>query len=305
MRILFAGTPSTASTVLEGLLTSGHEVVAALTREDSLTGRKKVLTPSPVAETAKKHGIPCIKANKLGPDVLDEIVKHNVDFAVVVAYGVILRQDALDALPMGWFNLHFSLLPKWRGAAPVQAAIRAGDSETGVTLFRIDLGLDTGPILGSVETVIGPSETAGELLDRLSLLGLTLLNQELPRIYSGGLCLVDQNGDVNLAPKINRNDARISFSANAEQVELLVRAMNPEPMAWCMLNDDAMRVIQARAVPSTDTLDVGVVSFIDERVLVGCGEDTVLELIVVQPASKNQMPARDWLNGQSTKVVLQ
>jgi methionyl-tRNA formyltransferase len=305
MRILFAGTPSTASTVLEGLLTSGHEVVAALTREDSLTGRKKVLTPSPVAETAKKHGIPCIKANKLGPDVLDEIVKHNVDFAVVVAYGVILRQDALDALPIGWFNLHFSLLPKWRGAAPVQAAIRAGDSETGVTLFRIDLGLDTGPILGSVETVIGPSETAGELLDRLSLLGLTLLNQELPRIYSGGLCLVDQNGDVTLAPKINRNDARISFSANAEQVELLVRAMNPEPMAWCMLNEDAMRVIQARAVSSTYTLDVGVVSFIDERVLVGCGEDTVLELIVVQPASKNQMPARDWLNGQSTKVVLQ
>lgn len=305
MRILFAGTPSTASTVLEGLLASGHEVVAVLTREDSLTGRKKVLTPSPVAETAQKHGIACIKANKLGPEVLEQIVEHNVDFAIVVAYGVILRHDALDAIPLGWFNLHFSLLPKWRGAAPVQAAIRAGDSETGVTLFRIDLGLDTGLVLGSAETVIGPRETAGELLDRLSLLGLTLLNQELPKIYSGGPNLVDQTGEVTLAPKITRNDARISFSANAEQVELLVRAMNPEPMAWCMLNEDAMRVIQAQAVPSTYILDVGEVSFIDERVLVGCGEGTALELIVVQPASKNQMPGRDWLNGQSTKVVLQ
>lgn len=305
MRILFAGTPSTAATVLEGLLASGHEVVAVLTREDALTGRKKVLTPSPVADLAQSKGIPVIKANKLTAEVLEDIRSHKVDLAVVVAYGVILRQEALDAIPAGWFNLHFSLLPKWRGAAPVQAAIRAGDSETGVSLFRIDLGLDTGPLLGSANTVIEPGENAGELLHRLSLLGLTLLNQELPRLYSGAFELHAQDGEVTLAPKIIRSDAKISFVEKARSVELLVRAMNPEPMAWCWLNGEPMRVLEARAVDSIAALDPGEVALLDDKVIVGCGEGTVLELVLVQPASKTVMPAKDWLNGHSERVVLE
>jgi methionyl-tRNA formyltransferase len=305
MRILFAGTPLTAATVLEGLLASGHEIVTVLTREDSLTGRKKILTPSPVASLAEKHGIPTIKANKLTTEVLKEIRAHKVDLAVVVAYGVILRQEALDAIASGWFNLHFSILPKWRGAAPVQASIRAGDSETGVTLFRIDLGLDTGPVLGSVRTVIEPGENAGELLHRLSLLGLTLINQELPRLYSGAFELTPQEGEATLAPKITRSDAKLSFLENAERLALLVRAMNPEPMAWCLLNGEPMRVLEARALNASSALHSGEVAIEEDKVIVGCGQGTVLELIVVQPASKTAMSARDWLNGQAEKVVLE
>ena len=305
MRILFAGTPSTAATVLDGLLSSGHEVVAVLTREDAFTGRKKVLTPSPVADLAKSKGIPTIKANKITADVLEDIRSHKVDLAVVVAYGVILREEALDAIPAGWFNLHFSLLPKWRGAAPVQAAIRAGDPETGVTLFRIDLGLDTGPVLGSANTVIAPEENAGELLHRLSLLGLTLLNQELPRLYSGAFELSAQNGEVTLAPKIVRSDAKIYFVEKAKNVELLVRAMNPEPMAWCLLNDEPLRVLEARAIDSSYALGTGEVALHEDKVIVGCGQGTTLELIEVQPASKNVMSAKAWLNGHSEIVVLE
>ena len=305
MRILFAGTPSTAATVLEGLLASGHEVVAVLTREDALTGRKKVLTPSPVADLTQSKGIPTIKANKLTSDVLENIRSHKVDLAIVVAYGVILRQEALDAIPAGWFNLHFSLLPRWRGAAPVQAAIRTGDSETGVTLFRIDLGLDTGPVLGSAHTVIEPRENAGELLHRLSLLGLTLLNQELPRLYSGSFELTAQDGEATLAPKIIRSDAKISFVEIAKSAELLVRAMNPEPMAWCLFNGEPMRLLEARAVDSSSSLECGNVALQDDKVIVGCGQGTTLELVVVQPASKTVMSARDWLNGHSGRVVLE
>ena len=305
MRILFAGTPSTAATVLEGLLASGHEIVAVLTREDALTGRKKVLTPSPVANLAQIKGIPTIKANKLTADVLDDIRSHKVDLAVVVAYGVILRQEALDAVPAGWFNLHFSLLPKWRGAAPVQAAIKAGDSETGVTLFRIDLGLDTGPVLGSANTVIEPGENAGELLHRLSMLGLTLLNQELPRLYSGVFELNAQDGEVTHAPKISRSEAKISFVEKAKSVELLVRAMNPEPMAWCLLNGEPMRILEARAVETSSALESGNVALQDDKVIVGCGQGTTLELVLVQPASKNAMSAKDWQNGHSARVVLE
>ena len=305
MRILFTGTPSTAATVLDGLLSSGHEVVAVLTREDAFTGRKKVLTPSPVADLAKSKGIPTIKANKITADVLEDIRSHKIDLAVVVAYGVILREEALDAIPAGWFNLHFSLLPKWRGAAPVQAAIRAGDPETGVTLFRIDLGLDTGPVLGSANTVIAPEENAGELLHRLSLLGLTLLNQELPRLYSGAFELSAQNGEVTLAPKIVRSDAKIYFVEKAKNVELLVRAMNPEPMAWCLLNDEPLRVLEARAIDSSCALGTGEVALHEDKVIVGCGQGTTLELIEVQPASKNVMSAKAWLNGHSEIVVLE
>ncbi len=291
--------------MLDGLLASGHEIVAVLTREDAVTGRKKVLTPSPVAALAKNKGIPTIKANKLTAEVIEDIRSHKVDLAVVVAYGVILRQEALDAIPAGWFNLHFSLLPKWRGAAPVQAAISAGDSETGITLFRIDLGLDTGPVLGSTKTVIEPGENAGELLNRLSLLGLTLLNQELPRLYSGVFELIPQAGEVTLAPKIIRSDAKIHFVEKAKNVELLVRAMNPEPMAWCLLNGEPMRVLEAHAVELSSSPEPGHVALQDDRVFVGCGQGTTLELVLVQPASRTVMSAKAWFNGHSERVILE
>ena len=294
MRILFAGTPSTAADVLEGLISSGHEIVAVLTREDSPVGRKKILTPSAVAEVAEAHGLPTIKANKVNSEVLAAISRRQI-----------LRRDALDAVPKGWFNLHFSKLPRWRGAAPVQHAIWSGDKETAVTLFKIDEGLDTGPVLGFAETVIEPDETSGELLGRLSSIGVTLLNQELPKLYAGTFNLSEQQGAVTLAPKIQRVDARINFTLSSKEVENLVRAMNPEPMAWCELSSDPLRVLRARAVQGLFAIAPGEVLVQDDLVLVGCGSESALELIEVQPASKTPMSAKSWMNGQSAKVVLE
>jgi methionyl-tRNA formyltransferase len=305
MRILFAGTPATAATVLEGLLAAGHEVVCVLTREDAPLGRKKILTASPVAELATTKSISVIKANRLDSETLDEIAKHQIDLAIVVAYGVILKEDALNALPVGWFNLHYSLLPIWRGAAPVQRALQHGDVETGVTLFKIDAGLDTGPILSSVPTVIQPEENAGELLTRLSQLAVTLLNEQLPRIYSSTHNLEPQVGEFTLAPKITRAEAKIDFTQDSTTIENLVRAMNPEPMAWCSLSDEPMRILRARAVPSVSANhSVGQVFLDGEKVLVTCGNETALELLYVQPASRTSMNARDWLNGLSGVVTL-
>jgi methionyl-tRNA formyltransferase len=305
MRILFAGTPTTAATVLEGLIASGHEVVAVLTREDSLVGRKKVLTPSPVALAAEKHSLPIIRSSKLTPEVLQSISEFKAELAVVVAYGVILKQDALDSIANGWFNLHFSHLPRWRGAAPVQRAIQAGDTDIGVSLFRIDTGLDTGPVLAVADTIIEPDESAGELLGRLAKIGVSLLNQELPRLYSGSYELTEQMGEASLAPKLNRDDARIDFSKRAIEVSNLVRAMNPEPIAWCQLAGESMRVLRARPVVSSIELSLGEVAVDGNRVLVGCGDRSTLELLEVQPASKNVMSAHSWMNGQSDKVVLE
>jgi methionyl-tRNA formyltransferase len=298
MRILFAGTPATAATVLESMVVSGHEVVAVLTREDAHTGRKKVLTQSPVADAATKFNIPVIKANKVDEAILQQIAEHKPDLAIVVAYGVILRSEALEAIPNGWFNLHYSLLPKYRGAAPVQHSLLAGQKETGVTLFKIDQGLDTGDILGSVSTLIGPDENAGELLTRLTQLGVSLLNAELPALYSGAFKLQAQTGSSSLAPKISRADARIDFDLGSQRISDLVRAMNPEPMAWCLFGEEPMRVLRGRAVSNLPVvLQKGEVRVLENAVYVGCGEQEAIELLEVQPASKTAMSAKDWANG--------
>jgi methionyl-tRNA formyltransferase len=305
MRILFAGTPASAATVLEGLLTSGHEVVAVLTREDAPSGRKKILTPSPVAELALARGINLIKANKVDQHVLDEIALNKVDLAIVVAYGVILREDALRSIAGGWFNVHFSILPRWRGAAPVQRALQHGDTETGVTLFKIDTGLDTGPIVSTVPTLIQPDENAGELLARLSQLSTTLLNAELPKIYGSSHDLSNQVGEITLAPKTAREEARIDFSSDALKISHLVRAMNPEPMSWCDFNDEPMRVLRARDLAGhVSNGEIGEVSLVSDKVIVACGNGTSLELLEVQPASRSVMSAKDWLNGQPGAVTL-
>jgi methionyl-tRNA formyltransferase len=305
MRILFAGTPASAATVLEGLLTSGHEVVAVLTREDAPSGRKKILTPSPVAELALARGINLIKANKVDQHVLDEIALNKVDLAIVVAYGVILREDALRFIAGGWFNVHFSILPRWRGAAPVQRALQHGDTETGVTLFKIDTGLDTGPIVSTVPTLIQPDENAGELLARLSQLSITLLNAELPKSYGSSHDLTNQVGEITLAPKTAREEARIDFSSDALKISHLVRAMNPEPMSWCDFNDEPMRVLRARDLAGHVSVgEIGEVSLVSDKVIVACGNGTSLELLEVQPASRSVMSAKDWLNGQTGAVTL-
>lgn len=306
MKILFAGTPAIAVEVLEGLLQSGHEVVGILTREQAPVGRKKVLTPSPVSKRGTELGIPVIEANKISSGVLDVIASFGADLAVVVAYGVILKKEALDALPMGWFNLHFSVLPKWRGAAPVQRSIEAGDTETGVTLFKLDEGMDSGPIVAIAPALIHPNETADDLLERLGKVAVSLINAELPGIYAGTAKLTPQTGAPTFATKPSRQDAKLDFKLSAKVLDNKVRAMNSEPMAWCHIGEDTIRIIetsQFSGSPSTET-QVGEVLLHENKVLVSSGSNTWLELLRVQPSSKNEMSARDWLNGKNGSVVL-
>jgi methionyl-tRNA formyltransferase len=310
MKVLFAGTPANAAEVLRGVVSAGHEVVAVLTREDAPIGRKKVITASAVSLAAGELGIPTIKANRITEEIAVRISNTGAELAIVVAYGIILNQETLNLLPKGWFNLHFSLLPKWRGAAPVQRAIQAGDSDTGVTMFKIDPGLDTGPILASVPTPIGPDETAGDLVNRLTKLGTTLVNAELPKIYSGLEELHPQLGEATKATKPTRADAKIVFDSPAKKIENQVRAMNPEPMAWCLYEHEPIRVIQVRT--SQKPIDVaatseepGTLYNLDGRVYVRCQADSWLELLHVQPASRNGMSARDWVNGLNRLGVLE
>ncbi len=303
MKIIFAGTPRVAAYLLKGLVQSGHEVVAVLTRQDALVGRSKVLSPSEVAVAASELGIPVIKANRIGPAEVDLIVNSGAELGVVIAYGSILNRNALNSLSAGWYNLHFSLLPKYRGAAPVQRALEAGESETGVTMFKLDEGMDSGLILGVTSTSIGSRENYGELLNRLSALGLKLALELLPRIYSGMTMFTEQQGEPTFATKPTRDDARINFNLSAGKIEHLVRAMNPEPMAWCLVGEEPMRIIEAFEVKSSalfedmESLVAGQLCSVEGKLLVKCGEGTLLEMCEVQPSSKRVMQAKDWYNG--------
>ena len=308
MKIVFAGTPANAAQTLRALANSAFEVVAVLTRPDAPVGRKKILTPSPVAEVALELGLPTIKANRVNDEVREQISASGAELGVIVAYGALLDQSALDALPKGWINLHYSLLPKWRGAAPVQRAIMAGDRETGVTLFQLDRGMDTGAIHLQIPTVIEPDESTADLLPRLTQLGISGLSELLPRIAAELAIPVAQDSELlaslPTADKLSRDDARINWQRNAVEIEHQVRALNPEPMAWTTLAGETFRVLEARALGATDwqalagdSTESGAVSIDKDRVLVTCGQGSLLELKSVQPAGKKAMNASDWARG--------
>ena len=293
---------------MRALANSAFEVVAVLTRPDAPVGRKKILTPSPVAEVALELGLPTIKANRVNDEVREQISASGAELGVIVAYGALLDQSALDALPKGWINLHYSLLPKWRGAAPVQRAIMAGDRETGVTLFQLDRGMDTGAIHLQIPTVIEPHESTADLLPRLTQLGISGLSELLPRIAAELAIPVAQDSELlaslPTADKLSRDDARINWQRNAVEIEHQVRALNPEPMAWTTLAGETFRVLEARALGATDwqalagdSTESGAVSIDKDRVLVTCGQGSLLELKSVQPAGKKAMNASDWARG--------
>ncbi|NDC48508.1 MAG: methionyl-tRNA formyltransferase [Micrococcales bacterium] len=297
MKILFAGTPEIAVTVLGGLVNSGHEVVSVLTRNDAPVGRKRIVTPSPVATYAAAKNIPTIKANRIDLKTLPELTGSGADLGVVVAYGSILNKQALDSLPEGWYNLHFSLLPKYRGAAPVQRAILNGETETGVTLFRLDEGMDTGPILGQVPTTIAPDETSGELLQRLAHLGVTLLNEQLPRIYASNQVLSPQPPEGTSAPKLHRDEARIDFSNDAGLICNLIRAANPEPGAWSTYDGLTSKILSARIVPDQRHVEIGTVLNLDGKPVVVCDGGSLIEIATIQPSGKSVMTGEAWLRG--------
>lgn len=310
MKIVFAGTPANAAQTLRALANSAFEVVAVLTRTDAPVGRKRVLTPSAVAEAANELGLPIIKANRVDESVRAQIKATGAELGVIVAYGALLDQAALDVLDKGWVNLHYSLLPKWRGAAPVQRAIMAGDRETGVTLFQLDKGMDTGPVHLQIPTVIEPDENTAELLPRLTNLGISGLAELLPRIAAGLSAPVEQDAELlaslPTADKLTRDDAHIDWTKTAVELENQVRALNPEPMAWTTLDGDAFRILEARALGATDWQSlageestVGAAHIDKGRVFVSCGHGTLLELKTVQPAGKKPMSSSDWARGMA------
>jgi methionyl-tRNA formyltransferase len=298
MRLVFAGTPEVAANTLTHVLEhSGHEVVAVLTRPDAPKGRSGRPVPSPTAEVALTRGIEVLRPARAGdPDLALRLAELAPDCCPVVAYGGLIPRGLLDLPAHGWVNVHFSLLPRWRGAAPVQHAILAGDEVTGVTVFELVEALDAGPVLATAAYPLLPAETAGAALDALQALGAELLVETLDGIAAGTVSARPQPEDgVTLAPKLTVEAARIDWNRPAAEISRLVRANNPSPVAWTQWGGERFRVLLA--VPSQgESLRPGEVRAGKRSVVVGTG-DGLLELLVVQPAGKRVLPAVDWGRG--------
>lgn len=309
MRLLFAGSPAPAVTALEALLASRHEVVAVLTRPDAPAGRGRGSKPSAVGAVARDAGLEVLTPRRPSePEFQARLAELAVDAAPVVAYGALLPASVLDVPRYGWVNLHFSVLPAWRGAAPVQHAVLAGDEVTGATTFRIEEGMDTGPTFGLVTETIRPTDTSGDLLGRLAVTGADLLVRTLDGIEDGVLVPVPQPGDgVSYAPKITVEDARVRWEHPAMAVDRRVRACTPAPGAWTTVAGDRLgigpvTVVQDPAWTADEQttlpggLAPGQVLVRRREVLVGTATDPV-RLSTVTPAGRRAMPAPDWARG--------
>lgn len=302
MKLVFAGTPAAAVPSLDALLASDrHQVVAVVTRPDKPAGRGRTLTPSPVKVRAQEAGIEVLAPDKAAdPEFLDRLRALAPDCCPVVAYGALLRPAALEIPRHGWVNLHFSLLPAWRGAAPVQHAILAGDDITGASTFRIEEGLDTGPVFGTVTTSIGRRETTGDLLGRLAVEGAGLLVATLDGIADGSLHAVPQADDgASYAPKVTVDDARIDWSAPALRVDRVTRACTPDPGAWTTFRERRIKFlpVEPTIAPDGDEArpgEIRVTANGDVRVATGGGW---VHLVEVRPEGKPVMSAAAWARG--------
>ncbi|MDF3302402.1 methionyl-tRNA formyltransferase [Streptomyces tropicalis] len=299
MKLVFAGTPEVAVPALDALIASGrHEVAAVVTRPDAPAGRGRRLIASPVAERAEEAGIEVLKpARPRDPDFLERLREIAPDCCPVVAYGALLPRVALDVPARGWVNLHFSLLPAWRGAAPVQHAVMAGDEITGASTFLIEEGLDSGPVYGTVTEQVRPNDTSGDLLTRLAFAGAGLLAATMDGIEDGTVEAVPQPADgITLAPKITVEDARVEWTAPALRVDRVIRGCTPAPGAWTTFRGERLKLVQAVPVPGRTDLAPGALSAGKNSVHVGTGSYAV-ELLWVQAQGKKPMRAADWARG--------
>jgi methionyl-tRNA formyltransferase len=299
MRLAFAGTPAAALPTLDALLTSRHEVAAVISRPDARAGRGQLLAPSPVARRAAEAGVEVLRPDRPGdPDFLDRLRAIGPDCCPVVAYGALVPRSALSIPEHGWVNLHFSILPAWRGAAPVQHAILHGDDLTGATTFRLVRELDAGPVYGVLTEPIRPSDTAGDLLGRLAAAGADLMVATLDGIESGELAAREQPPHgVSLAPKVTPADARVDWRTSAMAVDRLIRACTPTPGAWTELDGGRLKLWPVTlAGADAGSLATGEIGALPDRVLVGTGTVPVV-LGDVQPDGKRRMSAADWARG--------
>ncbi|MEU7153726.1 methionyl-tRNA formyltransferase [Streptomyces sp. NPDC039022] len=299
MRLVFAGTPEVAVPALDALIASDrHEVVAVVTRPDAPAGRGRRLVASPVAERAEEAGIEVLKpAKPRDEDFLARLREIAPDCCPVVAYGALLPKVALDVPAHGWVNLHFSLLPAWRGAAPVQHAVLSGDEVTGASTFLIEEGLDSGPVFGVVTEEVRATDTSGDLLTRLALAGAGLLAATMDGIEDGTLTPVPQPADgITLAPKLEVEDAKVDWTAPALRVDRVVRGCAPAPGAWTVFRGERLKLMTVGPVPDRTDLAPGELAVTKKAVYAGTGSHAV-ELLWVQPQGKKPMRGADWARG--------
>ncbi|PUA79606.1 methionyl-tRNA formyltransferase [Nocardioides currus] len=298
MRVVFAGTPDVAVPSLDALAASGHELVGVVTRPDAPSGRGRKLVASPVAVRGEELGVPVLKPeHPRDPDFQAALRELRPDVCPVVAYGALLPQSALDIPEHGWINLHFSILPAWRGAAPVQHSIWSGDEMTGATTFRIVKELDAGPTFGVMTERIRPTDTAGDLLGRLAEGGATLLVRTLDGIEDGSLEAREQAGDgLSYAPKIVVEDARVEWTDPAAAIDRQVRACTPGPGAWSTWEGERFKLGAVRVATDHAQLAPGVLEVTKNAVFVGTATHAV-ELGEVKAFGKKQMRAADWARG--------
>lgn len=295
MRIVFAGSPAVAVPTLDALIAAGHDIVAVLSQPDAPAGRGRKLVPSAVSARALELSLPLLRPERAA-EATQEIAALQADVGVVVAYGQLLRPPLLAALRHGWINLHFSDLPRWRGAAPVQRAILAGDTETAATVFQLVPALDAGPVWARLETAIGERETAGELLERMSHEGTSVVVEALRRIEAGEQPTEQPVGGTTHAAKLEVADGHLDLSRPAAELDRQVRGVTPSPGAWTTWKGERFKVLRARVDADAPALAPGVLHVTKRAVHVGTGTQPLL-LEQVQAFGKRAMAAADWARG--------
>lgn len=296
MRIVFAGTPEPAVPSLRALAASGHDLVGVVTRTDAPLGRKRVLTPSPVAQAAAELDVPTIKADRLDAAATAAIAELEPDLGVIVAYGGLVREPLLSLPTHGWINLHFSLLPRWRGAAPVQRALMAGDRVTGAAVFQLVPALDAGDVFAQLRYDVPRGATASEVLTALADSGATLVAEVVDAIAAGTARAVPQEGEPTLAPKLTIIDGALDVSASADALIDRFRGTTPEPGAHVSVDGQRLKILGAHRGPDVP-LEPGAFALHGRDVLLGTGAGTLV-LTSVQPAGKSAMRAADWWRGR-------
>jgi len=304
LRIIFAGTPDFAASALSALIQSEHDVVAVYTQPDRPAGRGRKLRASPVKDAALEHNIPVLQPANLKESEAQETLRtFNADVMVVAAYGLILPQVVLDIPRLGCLNIHASLLPRWRGAAPIQRAIAAGDKESGITIMQMNAGLDTGDILLLSPCTIKNSDSGGDLHDRLAEMGASAILDTLKDLDSDRLKPTTQDDSLaTYAHKLDKKEAIINWQDSASNIERLIRAFNPWPVAFTYLNDTTLRIWQAQALAENSALKAGTVIACDKNGIdVSCGEGT-LRLLKLQPSGSKAMDVASFMNGHAKQL---
>jgi methionyl-tRNA formyltransferase len=300
LKIIFFGTPEFAVPSLKALLNSKHEILAVVTQPDRRSGRGRHIKPSPVKNEAEKAGLLILQPQKIKePDFIDKLKRLNPPVIVVVAYGQILPPEIIHLPEYGCVNVHASILPKYRGAAPINWAIINGETTTGITTILMDEGMDTGPVLLQEETEIKPDDTAGTLSQRLSEIGASLLIRTLEGLVHGSIKPVPQTGEATYAPILKKSDGVIQWSKSAQEISNFVRGMNPWPGAYCFMNNERFKIF--KAIPFSGNGKPGViVKVTKDELLVGTGKGR-LSIKEIQPSGKPVMPVKAFLQGRKLK----